>query len=411
MSTFTSGEFTNNKAGYVEPRRELNYVSLFSSAGVGCYGFKQEGFKGIVSSELIERRLNIQKANNKLQFSDGYILGDITNSDVQNRLHAAIHKYSKETGDSEIDVVVFTAPCQGMSVANHKKCDSTLDRNSLVVEALDVVSRIRPRFFIAENVRSFLRTKCVDRDEVKTIAEAFDDWLSTEYLYTSKVLNFKDYGANSSRTRTLVVGVRKDLLCSITPDELFPQKKCEKTLREIIGHLPSLEEMGMPHRSDIFHNFKSYRKDMRDWIHEVSPGKSAFDNTDPNKRPHRRCKDGLIVPNVNKNGDKYKRQRWDNVAPCVHTRNDIMASQNTVHPADDRVFSIRELMIMMNIPSSFKWVSEDESLLNNLPVSEKISFLKKHEINIRQSIGEAVPTVIMREMAKNIKNASLRIDS
>jgi hypothetical protein len=38
------------------------------------------------------------------------------------------------------------------------------------------------------------------------------------------------------------------------------------------------------------------------------------------------------VPNVNKNGDKYKRQEWDKPAPCIHTRNDIMASQNTVHP-------------------------------------------------------------------------------
>jgi DNA (cytosine-5)-methyltransferase 1 len=24
------------------------------------------------------------------------------------------------------------------------------------------------------------------------------------------------------------------------------------------------------------------------------------------------------------------------VAPCIHTRNDILSSQNTVHPVDDR---------------------------------------------------------------------------
>jgi DNA (cytosine-5)-methyltransferase 1 len=44
-----------------------------------------------------------------------------------------------------------------------------------------------------------------------------------------------------------------------------------------------------------------------------------------------------------KNGDKYKRQYWNKVAPCIHTRNDILSSQNTVHPVDDRVFSIRIL--------------------------------------------------------------------
>ena len=43
----------------------MNYISLFSSAGVGCFGFNEEGFEGIATSELIERRLNIQKINKK----------------------------------------------------------------------------------------------------------------------------------------------------------------------------------------------------------------------------------------------------------------------------------------------------------------------------------------------------------
>ena len=32
------------------------YISLFSSAGVGCYGFKQEGYYCIATVELLERR-------------------------------------------------------------------------------------------------------------------------------------------------------------------------------------------------------------------------------------------------------------------------------------------------------------------------------------------------------------------
>lgn len=42
---------------------KLTYISLFSSAGVGCFGFKQNGFECIATNELIERRLNIQKIN------------------------------------------------------------------------------------------------------------------------------------------------------------------------------------------------------------------------------------------------------------------------------------------------------------------------------------------------------------
>ena len=46
-------------------KNNLTYISLFSSAGVGCYGFKMEGFECIATNELIERRLNIQKINKK----------------------------------------------------------------------------------------------------------------------------------------------------------------------------------------------------------------------------------------------------------------------------------------------------------------------------------------------------------
>lgn len=63
----------------------MNYVSLFSSGGVGCFGFKQERFDGIATSELIERRLDVQRANNKIKYDEGYILGDITKKEIKKK--------------------------------------------------------------------------------------------------------------------------------------------------------------------------------------------------------------------------------------------------------------------------------------------------------------------------------------
>ncbi|HDV0839913.1 TPA: DNA cytosine methyltransferase, partial [Enterococcus faecalis] len=57
---------------------------MFSSAGVGCFGFKQEGFECVATSELIERRLNVQRVNNKVKYPEGYILGDITEQSIKN---------------------------------------------------------------------------------------------------------------------------------------------------------------------------------------------------------------------------------------------------------------------------------------------------------------------------------------
>lgn len=378
------------------------YVSLFSSAGVGCFGFKLNGFDCVATNEIIERRLNIQKYNKKCSMDSGYICGDITNLEIKQKLFNQIEIYKKINHIKDIDVIIATPPCQGMSVANHKKTENEINRNSLVVEAINIINKIKPKFFIFENVQAFMKTKCYSKGIQKTIASAIDESLSTNYIYTSKILNFKNYGANSSRTRTIVIGVRKDLAKDVLPYELFPDYKEERTLKDIIYDLPRLKKMGEISKSDIYHSFREYSPHMQEWISEISEGQSAYDNADPLKRPHRIINE-KVVENVNKNGDKYKRQLWNKVAPCVHTRNDILASQNTVHPEDDRVFSVRELMLMMSIPSSFKWVEQNEKELNKLSLSEKKAFIKKNDINIRQSIGEAIPTAVMSSIANKIK--------
>src|SRR3989344_8741005 len=141
---------------------------------------------------------------------------------------------------------------------------------------------------------------------------------------------------------------------------------------------------------------------MRDWISGTKEGESAFDNKNPKHRPHKII-DGELVSNTQKNADKYSRCFWDKVGPCIHTRNDILASQATIHPSDDRVFSVRELMRLMSIPDSYKWAETPEKVLNNLSLVEKSKFFKREEMNIRQSIGEAVPTIIFQQISKNIK--------
>lgn len=376
------------------------YVSLFSSAGVGCYGFDLEGFDCIVTSELIERRIKIQKYNNVCSLENGYILGDITDPEINKRITSQISAWKETYNESEVEVLIATPPCQGISVANHKK-NNELKRNSLVVESLRIIRQISPKFFVIENVRGFLGTPCTDVDGTnKTIKEAITNNLAGHYNIAHRVMNFKDYGNNSSRTRTVIIGIRKDMQ-ELSPYDLFPKEKNAPTLRELIGDFPRLKNMGEINPDDIYHSFRPYDKRMLNWIINTKEGQSAFDNEKPENRPHK-IVDGDIIENQNKNGDKYTRCFWDRVAPCVHTRNDILASQSTIHPEDPRVFSIRELMAFMGIPNSFKWSRLDTDTLNSLSDEDKKEFLKKNEINIRQCLGEAVPTPIFQEIARNI---------
>ncbi len=299
--------------------------------------------------------------------------------------------------------MIATPPCQGMSVANHKKKEQEIIRNSLVVESIKIIKKVRPRFFVLENVPAFMKTICTDIDGVnKPISEAIQNNLGGFYSYIAQLINFKNYGACSSRQRTVVIGVANDYADEISPMELFPDFVEEKTLRDVIGGLPALKEFGEIDHTDIYHSFRMYPEHMREWIMDLDEGESAFDNEDDKKKTHQ-IKDGKLIINQQKNGDKYRRQIWDKVGPCIHTRNDQLASQNTIRPEDDRVFSIRELMLMMTVPHDFKWVDQSFDDLNQMSLTDKRKFLKKEEIKIRQSLGEAVPTVIFQQIAHKMK--------
>ena len=384
--------------------KKLTYISLFISAGVGCYGFKIADYDCIATNELIPRRLEIQKFNNKCKYESGYICGDIKDESTKSTLFSQIDLWKRKEELKRVDVLIATPPCQGMSVANHKKAENEIIRNSLVVESIKIIKQVNPKFFIFENVPAFMKTVCTDIDgQEKPISQAIENNLGEQYSYISRVINFKDYGACSSRQRTLVIGVSREFSDEISPIELFPSVEKEKTLRQVIGNLKSLN-FGEIDKNDFYHAFRTYPEHMRTWIHDLKEGKSAFDNKDIEKIPHQ-VKNGQIVINKRKNADKYTRQYWDKVGPCVHTRNDQLASQNTIHPQDDRVFSIRELMKMMTIPDSFKWIDKSLEELNALSEKEKSKLLKKEAVKIRQSIGEAVPTKIFNKIAENIKQA------
>lgn len=376
------------------------YITLFSGGGVGCQSFTYNNFDCVATNEIVSKRLDVQKFNGKCKYESGYIYGDISKDEIKDKVYDEINFWKNGKKIKEIDVVIATPPCQGMSVANHHK-NNELDRNSLVVQSLIMTQKINPKIFLFENVRTFLNTLCRDVDgNLKPIKHAIESNL-TNYNIHSEVINFKDYGSPSQRTRTIVVGTRKDLK-NISPLDLMPDRKSEQTIRQTIGDMPSLNKMGEITPDDIYHSFKKYPPQMEKWIQNIKEGQSAFENTKIDEIPHT-IKNNKVVVNQNKNGDKYRRCYWDLPMYCIHTRNDILASQMTVHPKDNRVFSIRELMKLMSIRDEFKWSNISFNKLNNLSEDEKRQFLKKEELNIRRCIGESVPPVIFDKIAKKIK--------
>lgn len=343
-----------------------------------------------------------QKLNNVCENDDQYVTSDITLESTKEKIYKLVGK------KTDLDVLIATPPCQGISLINLKKNDKDNERNSLVVESLEIINNMNPKLFILENVQRFLQTACLYKEEWVEIKTAIHRELHKKYSIAYKTINLKHIGCNSSRTRTIVIGVRRDISSHFSPWELFPDK-AEKipTLFEVIGNLPKLN-WGEFSKEDFYHNFRTYDRKMQPWISDLEPGQSAFDNTDPSKIPHKII-DGKIIHNTNSTGDKYKRQFPDKIAQCVMTRNDQLASQNTIHPFEDRVFSIRELMKMMTIPDSFKFFGMENNAFQKMTIDDQVKYYKKYELNIRRTIGEAVPTFLFEKIVDRFENEMSKI--
>ena len=104
----------------MQNKNPLTYLSLFSGAGIGCFGFKLANFSCVATVEILEKRLRIQKYNNKCTYDSAYISDDLTKSETKERIFTELEKWNIGK-QKELDVLIATPPCQGMSVANHKK--------------------------------------------------------------------------------------------------------------------------------------------------------------------------------------------------------------------------------------------------------------------------------------------------
>lgn len=111
----------------------------------------------------------------------------------------------------EVDIVVGGFPCQGYSHANLLRSKDDV-RNTLYRQLLRCIQTVRPRVFLAENVRGILNL-----GKGAALAEILDGFSCAGYLTTFHVVNAADYGVPQNRWRVFFVGIRTDLAGTFVP--------------------------------------------------------------------------------------------------------------------------------------------------------------------------------------------------
>lgn len=127
----------------------------------------------------------------------------------------------------EVDLFVGGSPCQSFSlVGKQRGLEDT--RGTLFYEYARLVSEIRPKVFIYENVKALLSND--DGKTWDTVTRVFTD---LDYTWKHMVLNAKDFGIPQNRERVFVVGFRNDLILNKEFD--FPKPiKLEKVMQDFL---------------------------------------------------------------------------------------------------------------------------------------------------------------------------------
>lgn len=139
------------------------------------------------------------------------------------------------------DIVIGGFPCQDFSLAGKRK-GTTVERGQLYLSMAKVVDKIKPKIFLAENVKGLLSWE--GGLGIKTMVEDFAD---LGYYVEYKLHNAADFGVPQTRERVIIIGVRKDIYeknpCIEWPKETHSSNPGATdllpwvTLREAIGDL------------------------------------------------------------------------------------------------------------------------------------------------------------------------------
>ncbi len=184
-------------------------------------------------------------------------VGRLTTDALRAAARKGIEAHGHDAGgwDGEFDLIAGGPPCQGFSLIGKRLVDDK--RNQLVFHFFRLVSALRPRYFVMENVPGMARG-----GHASILDELIAEFEEAGYRFPAdderkhRILNAADFGVPQERHRLFLIGTREDQPALATPPaptvRRVPKRVGEKaeaseaalplgpTVAEAIGDLPNL---------------------------------------------------------------------------------------------------------------------------------------------------------------------------
>ena len=195
-----------------------NIIDLFCGCGGLSKGFEMAGFNTVLAIDFWKDAVETFNNNHKNKVA---ICDDV--SKISNEFLDDFTKKNKITG------IVGGPPCQGYSTVG--KRDINDDRNYLYLQYCRIVEKVKPEFFVLENVKGLLTL-----NNGKFKEDIVERFTKLGYIVDYKILNSADYGVPQNRNRVFFVGIKNKKF-------KFPKEKLKKvTTYEAISDLTSYED-------------------------------------------------------------------------------------------------------------------------------------------------------------------------
>lgn len=361
----------------------MKVIDLFAGAGGMSLGFEMAGFETKLAIEMDAWAAETYKFNHP---STEVINGDITK--------IKINTFEKFT--NKIDGVVGGPPCQGFSLAGNR--DPKDPRNSLFMNFIKVVKKVKPKFFVMENVAGILSMKTNEGVFVKDIIlKEFD---KVGYEVEIKKLNAADYGVPQKRMRVFFIGVMKEM--KIEPKTLFPKPMFSE--KDYISIKQAIDDLKVTGKYD------DPKTSYQIWARSKMDSKTIPNNHVPMKHTQRiverfkiiqqgqSLKDVPIEHMMRQRGDANKISgkifSQNNMRPFYNKPSPTIAASyqgNFVHPKLNRNFTAREGARLQSFPDHYIFQGKRTTMSWEKNLSQY------------QQIGNAVPPLLAKAIAEQIK--------
>jgi len=222
-----------------------NVISLFSGMGGMDIGFSEQVIvhsESILSSEFIDSAYTIDGFVNlkRLPFKIVFQNDILPAAKKVAELNKWNHNYTlKDIRDCITDNYEFPSahvitggfPCQDFSHAGKRKGFDAA-RGTLYQSYVEVVKRVKPIIFVAENVNGLLTMTG------NPIQKIMDDFAAVGYEVKYQLIKCEDFGIPQTRHRVIIMGIRLDCRYKLKDDwNIITENKKKCAIKHYFMHL------------------------------------------------------------------------------------------------------------------------------------------------------------------------------